>query len=111
MIDSFLTQTVNILGYTASTTGWGGTGAWTISSTLKGRVRYLTGREVYISDRESIQATHRLYVNATTGLTVKNRVQADGLVYDVKMVTQPINADFQQVEVQYLPDVAVTVAT
>lgn len=109
MIDRFLTQSVDILAFTASTsTTWGATGAWTIDETQKGRIRYLSGREVYISDREAIQATHRLYVDYTTALSVKNRVQAEGLVYDVKMVTQPINANFLQVEVQYLPDVGVT---
>lgn len=109
MIERFLTQDVDILSLTASTSAtWGAAGTWGIASTKKGRLRYLSGREVYISDREAIQATHRLYIDYTTGITVKNRVQADSMVYDVKMVTRPTNADFLQVDVQYLPDVTVT---
>jgi len=109
MLEHFLTQSVDILSLTASTaTTWGANPTWSISTTKNGRLRYLSGREVYISDREAIQATHRLYIDYTTGITVKNRVQADSMVYDVKMVTRPTNADFLQVDVEYLPNVTVT---
>ncbi len=105
MIDHFLTQSVEVLQWAASTTAtWGADGgAWTVASTLKGHIRYTAGRERYESDKPSILTSHRLYVNETTGISEGNRVQYDGKVYDVKLVNQPTNADFLQVDIDYLP--------
>jgi head-tail adaptor len=103
MIDHFLTQAIEVISFTASTSGtWGAEGAWTVSSTIQGRIRYAGGRERYASDKDTVLTLHRLYVNDSAGITEGNRVQYDGKVYDVKLVSRPTNADFLQVDIDYL---------
>jgi head-tail adaptor len=109
MIDNYLNQDIEILALTASTGAvWGSSGAWAVSSTIKGLMRYTGGQERTVSDKETVLTTHRLYVKATTTLNERNRVQYAGRVYEVKVVATPTKAEFMQVDIAYMPDIAET---
>jgi head-tail adaptor len=104
-ISDFLTESYELLTLTPSTAGvWGSSGVWAISSTILGRIRYTGGKETYVSDKDTVMTTHRVYVLNSTALSVGNRLQRSGKVYDVKNIASPINAAFSQVDVNFLDD-------
>lgn len=112
-ISDFLTESYELLTFTASTGGtWGSSGAWTINSTILGRIRYTGGREQHISDKDTVRTTHRVYVLNSTGvLSEGNRLQRGGKVYDVRNIASPINAAFSQVDVDFLADTTAMAAS
>jgi len=103
MIEDWLNQDVEILEYNDGESGWGNEeGGWTIYSTLKGRVRLLSGREQLQDATRKMLTTHRAYLISPPDHT--HRVQCEGKVYRVVLVDQPVEAYWYEVDLELLPE-------
>lgn len=63
---------------------------WSTTTTVKGLINALSGRDQYTSAKRSITADYALYVPATTSINESQRVVCEGHTYDVVFVSNPM---------------------
>ena len=98
-----LTESIEIQRKTITEGAWGPQEAWSTHLTIKGRMRQLSGREMYTGNKDVPISTHRLYC-LPADIKSKDRVLYNGAYYNV--VRQPNDvmnfARFMQVDCELI---------
>jgi SPP1 family predicted phage head-tail adaptor len=75
---------------------------WAPHITISGQIRPLSGDERLSADKKTLFASHRLYTDPAD-ITEADRVNDNGLIYDIKFVHDPMNfGRFLQIDLELM---------
>ena len=84
-IENYYDQTVYVQKVTTST-AWGSTESWASSSTIVAAMNPVSGKELFIGEKETVYADYKMFCDAGTTIDETRRVYWDSKIYDVVFV-------------------------